>query len=159
MKLEEAKELLKKEMQQTLYVIEKCSLESQSGKEQWRKEAEAIRTVLQEIDHLQKKYDTDTHILQGQLDLANAEKIELQKENEELRIARDNYKGCFIVTKENSISKDNIREKIEKLKPQLEETDKRTEKAKVQEERIVLKCIGIRLDERIKTLQDLLKEE
>ena len=55
MKLDEAKELLKKEMQQTLYVIEKCSLESQSGKEQWKKEAQAIETVLQELERLQKE--------------------------------------------------------------------------------------------------------
>lgn len=79
----------------------------------------------------------------------------LQKENEGLKT------GYLIgIDFDNTyISKDKIREKIENWKPKLEETDRKVEKAKTQEERVVLHCIGLRLDERIKTLEDLLKEE
>ena len=38
-----------------------------------------------ELDKLQKKYETDTHILQNQLDLANADRIDLAQQNKELR--------------------------------------------------------------------------
>ena len=97
----------------------------------------AIETVLQEIEHLQKENEE----LKEKI-------IEVEKENQVQKA----------VIYEDSISKDKIREKIKLWKPKLEETDKR-EEAQTQEERVVLKCIGIRLDERIKTLQDLLKEE
>lgn len=99
---------------------------------------EAISTILQEIEHLQKENEE----LKEKI-------IEVEKENQVQKA----------VIFEDSISKDKIRELIELWKPKLEETDKREEKAKTKEERVVLKCIGIRLDERIKTLQDLLKEE
>ena len=118
---------------------------------------EAYDTVFQEIEHLQKKYDTDTHILQNKLDIANAEKIELQKENEELRIDRDNYKGCFVVAMENSISKDKIRELKEKLS---------TESANVYNEFLDtnrtdnrLHTKGLMLDGGIQILENLLNEE
>lgn len=93
------------------------------------KNADAVEIVLQELEHLQKENEEYSK----QLDLDYVDK--------------------------NFVSKDKIRELIELWKPKLEETDKREEEAKTQEERVVLKCIGIRLDERIKTLQDLLKEE
>ena len=83
----------------------------------------------------------------------------LQKENEELKnidLTIVHLKG---VADEKDRWRNKIREKIEACKPELEETDKKVEEAQTQEERVVLKCIGIRLDERIKTLQDLLKEE
>lgn len=95
---------------------------------------EAISTILQELEHL-------------------------QKENEELKdidLTIVHLKG---VADEKDRWRNKIREKIELWKPKIEETDKKVEEAQTQEERVVLKCIGIRLDERIKTLQDLLKEE
>ena len=96
--------------------------------------AQDLETALQEIEHL-------------------------QKENEELSIKYDNTLHELRIFENESVPKNKIRKLIELWKPKLEETDKREEKAKTQEERVVLKCIGIRLDERIKTLQDLLKEE
>ena len=45
------------------------------------------------------------------------------------------------------------------LKPKLEEADERTKKARIMEERVILHCMGVRIDEKIKTLEELLKEE
>lgn len=42
------------------------------------------KRVLKENEELKDKWDKDTHKLQNDLDIANAEKIEIQKENEEL---------------------------------------------------------------------------
>ena len=67
-------------------------------------------------EELLKKYDTDTHILQEQLDLVNAEKIELQKENEELKnidLTTVHIKG---VCDEKERWRNKIREKIKMLK-------------------------------------------
>lgn len=59
----------------------------------------------------------------------------------------------------NSISKDKIKEKIKELKVKLEDVSKHREEAKVQEEQAVLWCLEIRLDERIKAYEELLKGE
>lgn len=83
----------------------------------------------------------------------------LQKEKAEYEARWNNTAHELRIFENECVSKNKIRELIEMWKPKLEETDKREEKAQTQEERVVLKCIGIRLDERIKTLQDLLKEE
>lgn len=40
---------------------------------------EAIMTIADERDKIKQEYDRDTHILQNQLDLANAKKIEKDK--------------------------------------------------------------------------------
>lgn len=40
---------------------------------------EAIMKIADERDKIKQKYDRDTHILQNQLDLANAKKIEKDK--------------------------------------------------------------------------------
>ncbi|MBQ8299499.1 MAG: hypothetical protein IJX99_06525 [Clostridia bacterium] len=102
MKLDEAKELLKKEMQQTLYVIEKCSLESQSGKEQWKKEAQAIETVLQELERLQNENE------------------ELERRNNLLECCKYINADCLVVDKikeaESARWQDKIKEKIEELR-------------------------------------------
>ena len=55
----------------------------------------------------------------------------------------------------NSISKDKIREIITKTEKHLKGISKRREKAKTPEEESVLWCLEIRLDERIRVLQDL----
>lgn len=110
---------------------------------------EAINTVLQHVKHLQKENERYKRIKPVSID--GEYEIDLE---EFLNVSDKLYE-----LERNSISKDKIRELIEMWKPKLEETDKREEKAKTKEERVVLKCIGIRLDERIKTLQDLLKEE
>ena len=82
----------------------------------------------------------------------------LQKDNEELmneyhkrvqeRIdIEQELKDC--------ISKDKIREIITKTEKHLKGISKRREKAKTPEEESVLWCLEIRLDERIRVLQDL----
>ena len=68
--------------------------------------------------------------------------------------------GLIVGTKrEREHWENKIKEKIEERKKQLEETSKRREKAKEQEEQAVLWCIEIRLDEKIKTYEELLKGE
>jgi hypothetical protein len=127
---------------------------------------EEQKALIEELDRLQKENDLAKKAL-----IANSYEADernnllvkiqkLQKEKEELKNERNIYR-----TQVNSafdkgfIHKDKIRELIENWKPKLEETDRKVEKAKNQEERVVLQCIGLRLDERIKTLKDLLKEE
>lgn len=56
----------------------------------------------------------------------------------------------------NYISKKKTEDTIEKLKGKLEDISKRREKSKTKEEETVLWCLEIRIDERIKTLQELL---
>lgn len=56
----------------------------------------------------------------------------------------------------NYISKQKIKDEIEELKGKLEDISKRREKSKTKEEETVLWCLEIRIDERIKTLQELL---
>ena len=100
----------------------------------FKQDVQAIETVLKHIEHL-------------------------QKENEELKnidLTTVHIKG---VCDEKERWRNKIKKQIEVWEPELEKTDKKLEEAQTQEERVVLKCIGIRLDERIKTLQDLLKEE
>lgn len=56
----------------------------------------------------------------------------------------------------NYISKKKIEDTIEELKGKLEDISRRREKSKTKEEETVLWCLEIRIDERIKTLQELL---
>lgn len=56
----------------------------------------------------------------------------------------------------NYISKKKIEDIIEELKRKLEDISRRREKSKTKKEEIVLWCLEIRTDERIKTLQELL---
>lgn len=51
-----------------------------------------------------------------------------------------------------------IQNKIDELKLKLKDVSKRREKAKAKEEENILWCLEIRLDEKIKTLQELLEE-
>ncbi len=86
----------------------------------------------------------------------------LQKENEELKILKDDIQDKRIVYvdtpefEESYISIQKIKDEIEELKGKLEDISKRREKSKTKEEETVLWCLEIRTDERIKTLQELL---
>lgn len=75
----------------------------------------------------------------------------LQKENEEYSKQLD-----LDYVDKNYISKKKIEDTIEELKGKLEGISKRREKSKTKEEETVLWCLEIRVDERIKTLQELL---
>lgn len=75
----------------------------------------------------------------------------LQKENEEYSRQLD-----LDYVDKNYISKKKIEDTIEKLKGKLEDISRRREKSKTKEEETVLWCLEIRIDERIKTLQELL---
>ena len=75
----------------------------------------------------------------------------LQKENEEYSKQLD-----LDYVDKNYISKQKIKDEIEELKGKLEDTSRRREKSKTKEEETVLWCLEIRIDERIKTLQELL---
>lgn len=76
----------------------------------------------------------------------------LKKENEEYSKQLD-----LDYVDKNYISKQEIKDKIEELKGKLEDISKRREKSKTKEEETVLWCLEIRIDERIKTLQELLE--
>lgn len=100
-------------------------------------------------EELLKKYDTDTHILQEQLDLVNAEKIELQKENEELKdidLTTVHIKG---VCDEKERWRSKIREKIEEYQKEIE---------KMQYDEFHKHEIPL-YEHDIEVLQELLKEE
>lgn len=75
----------------------------------------------------------------------------LQKENEEYSKQLD-----LDYVDKNYISKKKIEDTIEELKVKLEDISRRREKSKTKEEETVLWCLEIRIDERIKTLQELL---
>lgn len=75
----------------------------------------------------------------------------LQKENEEYSKQLD-----LDYVDKNYISKKKIEDIIEELKGKLEDISRRREESKTKEEETVLWCLEIRIDERIKTLQELL---
>lgn len=87
----------------------------------------------------------------------------LQKENEELKILKDDIQDKRIVYvdtpefEENYISAQKIKDELEELKGKLEDISRRREKSKTKEEETVLWCLEIRTDERIKTLHELLE--
>lgn len=76
----------------------------------------------------------------------------LKKENEEYSKQLD-----LDYVDKNYISKKKIEDTIEELKVKLEDISRRREKSKTKEEETVLWCLEIRVDERIKTLQELLE--
>ena len=68
--------------------------------------------------------------------------------------------GLIVGTKRERVYwEDKIKKEIEELKVKLEDVSKHREKAKEQEEEAVLWCLEIRLDERIKAYEELLKRE
>lgn len=97
------------------------------------KDIQAIETVLQELKHLQKNNEE----LMNEYHKRVQERIDIEQELKD------------------SISKDKIREIITKTEKHLKGISKRREKAKTPEEESVLWCLEIRLDERIRVLQDL----
>lgn len=102
------------------------------------------KKIKEELKHLQEQYDTDTHILQGQLDIANARIIELQKENED----KKTYEfGLIVGTKrERDWWQNKIREKIEEIKNKPNNPNQKVIATQI--DASLIACLG-----------DLLKEE
>ena len=101
---------------------------------------ENIEKLQKENEELRAKWNKDTHILQNELDLTNADKI-------------NNY-----------IPVQKVKEKIKELETELKKAEKdlqeaiRLEKeAKAKEGTILWWTAQIRLDERIKTLKEILR--
>lgn len=94
---------------------------------------EDIDVLIEGVDLLQK----DNEELMNEYHKRVQERIDIEQE----------LKDC--------ISKDKIREIITKTEKHLKGISKRREKAKTPEEESVLWCLEIRLDERIRVLQDL----
>lgn len=141
MKIEEAIEKINdflKVKEIAFFVLEKDSIHIELKKS----ELEAIRILMTKFEQLQKE---------------NEELRKLEKDhNYSSQVIRENTKLRYELA--HSISTDKLEEKIKELKSKLKETSNRRDLAKEQEEQAVLWCIEIRLDERIKTLQELLKE-
>ena len=61
------------------------------------------KRVLKENEELKDRWDKDTHKLQNDLDIANAEKIKIQKENEKLK----DYRRRFVDVTDNELKETN----------------------------------------------------
>ena len=123
-------------------------------------ERKAVEFVKKRTKELKKYAKRENELVYDDIILNLIEKI--QKENEELKILKDDIQDKRIVYvdtpefEENYISAQKIKDEIEELKGKLEDISKRREKSKTKEEETVLWCLEIRTDERIKTLQELL---
>lgn len=69
--------MTEKEAQQVLDELNTVRIEVLNDKA--KRLFEAIMKIADERDKIEQEYDRDTHILQNQLDLANAKKIEKDK--------------------------------------------------------------------------------
>lgn len=148
MKLEEAKEQL-----ESLKESIKSSIEEPTDVEDvFVQDVQAIETVLQELERLQKENELARKTLIENSNIADerndllVEVQKLKKENEELRIERNGYRAQVNSAFDNGfIHKDKIREKIEKIK------DKKAEDMFITATQSKLNTIF--------ALEDLLKEE
>ncbi len=88
-----------------------------------------IEKLQKENEYLKEKWDKDTHILRNELDLINANRLDLLQQNKELRKENNRleeqveYDKTHIYTPQtielNFISKSKIEDKIEELKKNL----------------------------------------
>lgn len=168
---EEEKKALKVINARTRKLLDELEIEKEDMSDEPRiaylmQEIRANKTILNLIEKLQKennklniKLDDKEAEIQILKDDIKADDIEykhvieiLKKENEEYSKQLD-----LDYVDKNYISKQEIKDKIEELKGKLEDISKRREKSKTKEEETVLWCLEIRVDERIKTLQELLE--
>ena len=84
---------------------------------------EDYKRVLKENEELKEKWDKDTHILQNYLDVANADKIDLIQQNEELKHKIEGQE-CVIETQAHN------EEVYEKLVIKLEKENKELKEEK-----------------------------
>ena len=136
------------------------------------KQNNRLEQLEKENKALQMTHEYDVKMI----DKVKGEVVQLEKENRELKkitrmydafgndymennvkmiIADREYfqNGMF---NESFIPKFVIREKLKEINIKLEDVSKRREKAKTKEEESVLWCLEIRLDEKVKTLKELL---
>lgn len=124
-------------------------------------EIRANKTILNLIEKLQKENESwksySEELEEEQIE-KNNKNCELEFEVEKLQKENEEYSKQLDLdyVDKNYISKKKIEDTIEELKGKLEDISKRREKSKTKEEEIVLWCLEIRTDERIKTLQELL---
>lgn len=83
----------------------------------------------------------------------------LERKRELLKEFTETNRELTTALLHDNVPKDKIKKEIEELKVKLEDVSKHREKAKEQEEQAVLWCLEIRLDERIKAYEELLKGE
>ena len=81
---------------------------------------------------------------------------ELENENKTIKEANNYWRSRYCEISNNSIPIQKVKDELEELKGKLEDISRRREKSKTKEEETVLWCLEIRIDERIKTLQELL---
>lgn len=106
------------------------------------------------IDHILSDYKRvlkENEYMHNELDKQQTTINKYAKENEEYSKQLD-----LDYVDKNYISKQKIKDEIEELKGKLEDISRQREKSKTKEEEIVLWCLEIRTDERIKTFQELL---
>lgn len=77
----------------------------------------AYKRVLKENEEINKKYDKDTHILQNELDYANADRIDLAQQNKELRKEKEEKSVILLAGAE----------KVKQLEKENEELQKENE--------------------------------
>lgn len=92
------------------------------------------KKVLKENEYLKEKWNKDTHILRNELDLINANRLDLLQQNKELRKeneeVKENCKKCIIRDEldeyvNNSVPVQKIKDKIEALEKVKEKNIKR----------------------------------
>lgn len=117
-----------------------------------------IEKLQKENNKLNIKLDDKEAEIQILKDDIKADDIEYKHVIEILKKENEKYSKQLDLdyVDKNYISKQEIKDKIEELKGKLEDISKRREKSKTKEE-TVLWCLEIRVDERIKTLQELLE--
>lgn len=122
--------MTKEQVQQVLDELNEIKPEKLEGNS--KRLFEAIMKIADERDKIKQEYDRDTHILQNQLDLVNAKKIEKDKIIEQqkeqidyLRRSCDRKEECLIEEQqENAELKNKLKEKDKIIDLMAEEISK-----------------------------------
>ena len=114
----------------------------------------SIEEAIERLEYIDRTYSCNNYYSIWDLkciEIILSDYKRVLKENEEYSKQLD-----LDYVDKNYISKQKIKDEIEELKGKLEDISRRREKSKTKEEETVLWCLEIRIDERIKTLQELL---
>lgn len=115
------------------------------------------KRVLEENEEINKKYDKDTHILQNELDYANADRIDLVQQNKELRKENEELKNQEeTVRKVNELLVERYSTSIpvQKVKDKIEEYKEKIVEARNEDD----DCKEIYYEQEINVLQELLEK-